>query len=154
MNRILAVVALSLMLVGCARQAMPNYYQGAYYMAGDDNCRSMRLVEPGTIMCMDADGNNTGYRQAMTQGDMQVYQMQQMNQQMQMAQLNQQLQQTGQSFQNAGQQMLQQSQSYSAPQPQTYSFGSGTTSYSQVGSSLVGSNGSSCQYVGSTIICR
>ncbi|EOW8874651.1 hypothetical protein ACO03G_004497 [Escherichia coli] len=59
-------------------------------------------------MCSNDEGIETGYRDAMTQADMNYYQMQQMNQQMQMAQLNQQLQQTGQSFQNAGQQMLQQ----------------------------------------------
>jgi len=154
MKRILVTALLSMMLVGCSHQAQPNYFAGDYYLSGDDDCRSAELVVPGTILCKDADGYNTGLRKAMTQNDMQIYQINRMNQQMQMAQLNQQLQQTGQSIRNQGQQIMQQSQSYSAPQVQSYSYGSGITSYSQVGNSLVGSNGSSCQYVGSTIICR
>lgn len=143
-----------LLLVGCARQAQPNFYEGDYYMAGDDNCRLMRVVAPQTIMCMDENGDGTEYRHALTAYDMQQYQTQQITQQIQMAQLNQQLQQTGQSFQNAGQQILNQSQSYTAPQVQSYSSGSNTVLYNQVGSSLVGTNGTSCQFVGSSYICH
>lgn len=140
-------------LSGCAKTAAPNYFNGHYYMAGDDSCRHIRQIDYARVMCMDEDYVETGYRDAMTQGDMQMYQMQQMNQQMQMAQLNQQLQQTGQSFQSSGQQILQQSQSYSAPQVQSYGS-SGTTIYNRVGNNVIGSDGTSCTYVGQSLICR
>ncbi len=154
MKRVIIIIALAMSLVGCARQAMPNYINGDYYMAGDDQCLSYMALPPGQIMCRDADGMNTGIRNAMTSGDMQMYQNQQMTQQMQMAQLNQQLQQTGQSFQNAGQQIYNQSQSYTAPQVQSYSTGSNTVLYNRVGNSVVGTDGSACHYVGSGYICR
>ncbi|CAJ1305508.1 hypothetical protein RAG73_21875 [Klebsiella pneumoniae] len=140
-------------LSGCSKQAAPNYFNGNYYMAGDESCTHIRQIGYGRVMCSNDEGIETGYRDAMTQADMNYYQMQQMNQQMQMAQLNQQLQQTGQSFQNAGQQMLQQSQSYTAPQVQSYGS-SGSTTYTQVGNNIIGSDGTSCTYVGQSLICR
>lgn len=140
-------------LSGCSKQAAPNYFNGNYYLAGDESCTQIREIGYGRVMCSNDDGIETGYRNAMTQGDMQMYQMQQMNQQMQMAQLNQQLQQTGQSFQNSGQQIQQQSQSYTAPQAQSYGS-SGTTIYNRVGNNVIGSDGTSCTYVGQSLICR
>ena len=147
------VLALTLTLVGCAKTAMPNYFNGNYYMAGDSDCTRMRQVDNNVIMCTSDDGVETGYRYAMTQGDMQMYQSMRANEQAQIAQLNQQLQQTGESFRNTGQQMMQQSQSYTAPQVQSYGSSRPTT-YNQVGNSLIGSDGSSCTYVGQSIICR
>ncbi|WP_411512038.1 hypothetical protein QM042_02180 [Escherichia coli] len=97
------------------------------------------------------DATGTASEDMMGLFDTNYYQMQQMNQQMQMAQLNQQLQQTGQSFQKAGQQMLQQSQSYTAPQVQSYGS-SGSTTYTQVGNNIIGSDGTSCTYVGQSFI--
>ncbi len=102
---------------------------------------------------MNDDYVETGYRNAMSPADMQMYQNIQANQQVQMAQLNQQLQQTGQSFQNSGQQILQQSQSYTAPQVQSYGS-SGATIYNRVGNNIIGSDGTSCTYVGQNLICR
>ena len=154
MKRVIIISALSMSLVGCSRQAMPNYINGDYYMAGDDQCRSYMALPPGQIMCRDADGMTTEIRNAMTNGDMQMYQNQQITQQMQMAQLNQQLHQTGQSFQNAGQQIQNQNQSYLAPQVQSYSTGSNPVLYNRVGSSVVGTDGSACHYVGSGYICQ
>lgn len=152
LKKSLALFVVSL-LSGCAKTAAPNYFNGNYYMAGDETCTHFRQIDYGRIMCMNDDFVETGFRDAMSSGDMQIYQNMQANQQVQMAQLNQQLQQTGQSFQNSGQQILQQSQSYSAPQVQSYGS-SGTTIYNRVGNNIVGSDGTSCTYVGQNLICR
>lgn len=124
-------------------------------MAGDSNCVQMRQLSSTRIMCIDKNGQSTGYREAMTSEQMQMYRMQMLNEQAQMEQLNRQIQQTGQSFQNSGQQILQQSQSYTAPQVQQVpSYGSGTTTYRRVGNTIIDSNGNACQVVGQTVICK
>ncbi|GGC15309.1 hypothetical protein GCM10007205_25310 [Oxalicibacterium flavum] len=64
---------------------------------------------------MDKKGVETGYRDAMTYEELQMYQMHVQNQQIQMQQLNQQLQQTGEAWQRVGQQ-IQQVPQYTAPQ--------------------------------------
>ncbi|HAU5801587.1 TPA: hypothetical protein JD404_16420 [Citrobacter freundii] len=123
-------------------------------MGGDESCTNYRTIDYARIMCLNDDGVETGYRDAMTPEQIQMYQSMQINQQIQMAQLNQQLQQTGQTFQNSGQQILQQSQSYQAPQVQSYSYGNNVNSYQKVGNTVIGSDGSSCQLAGQTMICR
>ncbi|HCM9545913.1 TPA: hypothetical protein N5O22_003014 [Enterobacter hormaechei subsp. xiangfangensis] len=154
MQKTLVLLAMVCSLSGCTKQAVPNYYNGNYYMAGDESCTYIKEIGYGRVMCSNDDGIETGYRDAMTQEQMQMYQSMQINQQIQMAQLNQQLQQTGQTFQNSGQQILQQSQSYQAPQVQSYSYGNNVNSYQRVGNTVIGSDGSSCQLVGQTMICR
>lgn len=144
-----------LLIAGCTSNPAPNFFNGNYYMAGDPNCVQMRQLSNTRIMCLNDNGQSTGYRDALSYEQMQMYRMQMMNQQAQMQQLTQQLQQTGQSFQNAGQQALQQSQSWSAPQVQPLpSYGSGTTSYRRVGNTIIDSNGRACQVVGQTVICN
>ncbi|AIX73421.1 hypothetical protein C3374_19990 [Pantoea sp. PSNIH4] len=162
MKSIFTVCSISLLLTGCAQEAAPNYFAGDYYMAGDNACKFMKLINTRTIMCQDANGNNTGQRRALTEYEMQMYQDRQRQHQMEMAQLNNQLQQLGNSFQQMGNsfqqqgnQIYQQSQSYTAPQVSSYSTQqSGYTNYTRVGNSLIGSDGTSCQYIGSTVICR
>ena len=61
---------------GCAT-ARPNFYNGKYYMAGDDNCRYMRQIATDRIMCSNANHVDIGYRDAMTDQQLQMY----MNQQ-------------------------------------------------------------------------
>lgn len=75
--------------------------------------------------------------------------------QLQMEQLSHQLQQIGQTFQNAGQQTLQQSRQYSAPQvqPITHPGAYGGTTYRRTGNTVMGTDGSSCQLVGQSILC-
>lgn len=144
-----------LIISGCASSPAPNFFNGNYYMAGDSNCVQMRQLSSTRIMCIDKNGQSTGYREAMTSEQMQMYRMQMLNEQAQMEQLNRQIQQTGQSFQNSGQQILQQSQSYTAPQVQQVpSYGSGTTTYRRVGNTIIDSNGNACQVVGQTVICK
>lgn len=153
MKRVLILFS-ALMIAGCASTAMPNFYNGNYYMAGDPSCVRMRPLSSNRIMCVDKSGADTGYRDAMTYQEMQMYQIRMAQQQAQMQQLNQSIQQTGQAFQNAGNQIRQQSQSWTPPQVQPISPpGSGTTTYRQVGNSWLGSDGASCQIVGQSILC-
>jgi hypothetical protein len=96
---------------GCAGEAAPNYFNGGYYMAGDSNCTRMSVLGASRIMCYDSDGNATGYRDAMSSQQLQMYQYNQSQQTQQMQQLNQTMQQTNQSFQ----QSTPQYQPYTAP---------------------------------------
>jgi len=149
------LIALSALVIsGCASTAMPNFYNGNYYMAGDPSCVRIRPLSNTRIMCVDKSGADTGYRDAMTYQQMQMYQIQMAQQQVQMQQLNQSIQQVGQTFQNAGNQIQQQSQSWTPPQVQPISpLGSGITTYRQVGNTWLGSDGASCQVVGQSILC-
>lgn len=150
------LAALFVMIISaCASTAMPNFYNGNYYMAGDSSCVRMMPLSSNRIMCVDKNGADTGYRDAMTYEQMQMYNLQVAQQQVQMQQLNESMRQVGQTFQNAGQQIAQQSQQYMAPQVQPIpTQGSyGPITYSQVGNTWIGSNGSSCQIVGQSILC-
>ena len=152
-NALVAIVVF--MLAGCASYASPAFVNGGYYMGGDDSCVRWRALSSTRIMCQDKKGNDTGYRDAMTPDQMQMYQAQMLYQQAQMQQLSEQIQQTGQTFQNAGQQILQQSQQYTAPQVQPISpqSGYGGTTYRSAGNTWIGSDGSSCQVIGQSILC-
>jgi hypothetical protein len=59
-------------LSGCA-SAMPNAINGKYYMAGDSNCKRYRQILDDRIMCIDSDGRDTGYRDAMSDQELQMY---------------------------------------------------------------------------------
>lgn len=58
---------------GCASSAKPNFYNGDYYMAGDENCARISVKALYTINCFKADGTPTGYRRAMTQQQLDMY---------------------------------------------------------------------------------
>ena len=153
MKYILIAVA-ALILSACASSAAPRYVNGNYYMVGDPTCVQGRQLSSTRIMCADKKGNDTGYRDAMTSQDLQMYQIQMAQEQQSMQELTQSMQQVGQTFQNAGEQIRQQSQSWTPPQVQPISpAGSGNTTYRQVGNTWMGSNGSSCQVVGQSIRC-
>ena len=113
--RKITIVALVVVLSGCASSAMPNLYNGEYYMAGDDDCKQMHYASPQSILCKDSKGRETGYRGAMTYEQVQMFYQNQMYQQAQMQQLNQQLQQMGNSWRSFGETSLQQAQQYSPP---------------------------------------
>jgi hypothetical protein len=79
------IVWLTIFLCGCA-SAMPNLVNGKYYMGGDSSCSRYRALSESRIMCIDKDGNETGYRDAMTDQQLQMYQHnQQMEQQRSLA---------------------------------------------------------------------
>lgn len=74
--KILTLALVTILLGGCA-SAMPNFVNGKYYMGGDSNCSRYRILSESQIMCINEDGKDTGYRNAMTDQQLQMYQMQQ-----------------------------------------------------------------------------
>lgn len=62
-----------LILTGCASTAMPNNIAGKFYMAGDSNCVRYRQLTNSRIMCIDENGREVGYRDAMTDQELQMY---------------------------------------------------------------------------------
>ena len=79
---ILVVILMAFVLQGCAT-AQPFFYNGGYYMAGDSSCKRVRALSSNRVMCMDGDGNDTGYRNAMTDQQLQMYRHNQSMQQQQ-----------------------------------------------------------------------
>jgi hypothetical protein len=81
--KIVLLMGLIVILTGC-RYAQPNFYNGRYYMAGDKNCARMKKLSDTRIMCENTDGKETGYRDAMTDQQLQMWrhnqQIQQQNQ--------------------------------------------------------------------------
>ncbi|WP_413479704.1 hypothetical protein [Vibrio hibernica] len=71
--KIISLMSVIVMLTGCA-SAMPNFYNGKYYMAGDSSCQRVRQYTEDKIMCIDGDGKETGWRQAMTDQQLQMWQ--------------------------------------------------------------------------------
>lgn len=91
MLRIGSILAL-LSLAGCAATAQPNAINGRYYWAGDTSCSRYQQIGPSRIMCLDPKGQQTGYRDAMSQDELYMYQMNMARQQAEsnatMAQIN------------------------------------------------------------------
>lgn len=71
LKRILLIFSV-LLLASCA-QAMPNLINGRYYMAGDAECAKVSVLSSSRIMCYRKDGTPTGYRDAMTDQQLQMY---------------------------------------------------------------------------------
>lgn len=69
---IIALVFVVFLLEGCA-SARPYKYNGNYYMVGDSNCSKFNQRSSNAINCFNSDGEATGYRTAMTNQDMQMY---------------------------------------------------------------------------------
>lgn len=61
-----------LILSGCAIKS-PRAINGKYYMAGDSNCRRYRVISDDRIMCLNSDGQETGYRNAMSDQELEMY---------------------------------------------------------------------------------
>ncbi|MDT8451554.1 MAG: hypothetical protein RQ936_02270 [Gammaproteobacteria bacterium] len=78
----ISLLFLVIILAGCA-SAMPNFYNGKYYMAGDSNCVRARQYTEDKIMCINSNGDETGWRAAMTDQQLQMYQHNQQRQQQQ-----------------------------------------------------------------------
>jgi hypothetical protein len=68
--RTLGILALVVFLSSCAA---PRFYNGKYYMAGDLDCQSMSQLDESRVMCYDSSKKETGYRQAMTDQQLQMY---------------------------------------------------------------------------------
>lgn len=165
----LAVAASSLALSGCAGMAEPNLRQGHYFMAGDKNCKQGKNVSETRIMCFDNKRRFTGYRDAMTEQDMQLYLAGRIQDQIASAQFNQSMQQYIHAAPPTfGQEALQQSQQFQVQSVPSFKpnggitytrfgnalIGSNGVTYTYAGSTLIGSDGTKCQSIGQKIICR
>lgn len=166
-----SVIKLScvLFLSGCASTAAPNFFNGQYYMAGDDSCKNMTVLTDTRIMCKDKEGVETGYRDAMTSEQITMWGQQQALQAQQAAATQASIRQNNEALAQQSKQILQQSQQFGIPQVNQPSLGTNSITYTQVGTSLIGSNGitykavgnsiigsdgTTCQIVGSNIICN
>ncbi len=69
---VLPLLCVIILMQGCA-SASPYRYNGKYYMVGDSSCDRFSRRTSNTINCFDSDGNPTGYREAMTDQDIQMY---------------------------------------------------------------------------------
>lgn len=66
-----------MVLSGCSSTniAAPNSFRGYYYMAGDADCvRFLPYEDKPAIQCLNAKGQLTTYRRAMTVEEMTLYQ--------------------------------------------------------------------------------
>lgn len=67
-----SILLLVLFLSGCGG-ASPRAVNGKYYMGGDSNCEQYRQISSDRIMCYDSDGKQTGWRQAMSDQELQMH---------------------------------------------------------------------------------
>jgi len=74
--KILTLALVTIFLGGCASTAtaIPNFINGKYYMAGDSVCTRYRMLSESRIMCLSEDGTENDYRDAMTDQQLQMYQ--------------------------------------------------------------------------------
>jgi hypothetical protein len=71
--RVIALVGV-LGLAACAsHHAAPALSNGRYFLMGDEHCIRAYHQSPTRIACLDKKGNQTGYRDAMTDQDMAMY---------------------------------------------------------------------------------
>lgn len=82
---LISLLGILLSLSGCST-AGPQFVHGNYYWAGDSDCRSANQRTDTSITCYNSDGEETGYRNAMTDQQLQMYRHnQQMSQQQSIA---------------------------------------------------------------------
>lgn len=70
--RAIFLVSFAIILGGCS-SAAPNLVNGKYYMMGDKNCARYNPISDGRIMCYTKNGEQVGYRDAMTDQELQMY---------------------------------------------------------------------------------
>ncbi len=67
------IVAIGLVFNGCAGSAMPNAVNGKFYMMGDSNCARYTVLDSNRVMCYNSDGEKMGYRNAMSDQELQQW---------------------------------------------------------------------------------
>lgn len=79
---LISLLGILISLSGCTSSS-PQFLRGNYYMTGDSNCRYSRERTSTSINCYNSDDELVGYRNAMTDQQLQMYQhkQQQRNQQ-------------------------------------------------------------------------
>lgn len=139
-----------LVMSGCSSNAYPQFYAGKYYMMGDESCQFVRPLSETRVMCMDEDKNEMGYRDALTYEQLSMYQAQVELSRVQMESLSQTLNDVNQSLQRSNQSTYQ----FTPIEQPSFSYGTSGTTYRRVGNTVIGSDGSKCQIVGSNWICN
>jgi len=66
------ILAIALGSSGCS-SAMPNAVNGKYYMMGDSDCKRYKVLDSNRVTCYNSDGENMGYRNAMSNQELQQY---------------------------------------------------------------------------------
>lgn len=122
MKVVLLSVVIMFAFFGCARTATPNNIAGKFYMAGDSNCVRYRQLSSTRILCIDTNGAETGYRDAMTDQELQMYMHNRTIAQQQSAQLNQSLQNLNNELNYNNQQMLNRMNTYKVKPVGPYGF--------------------------------
>ena len=75
MKRSWLVLGAILLAAGCQTQsAHLASINGRFFLGGDKDCVRYGLVKPNTIVCGNAEGKITGYRNALTDQELYVYQ--------------------------------------------------------------------------------
>lgn len=135
------MIALSaLLMASCATSPQPNLINGRYFMIGDRECKRYIVEGASQVGCYNSDGKYTGYRNAMSQMELQYYSAQMAQQQQQVAQMRAQLDAGNARLQQQTQQMLQNSQAYTAPPVMSVSPSNVNTAY--------------CSNLGNVLSCR
>ena len=108
MKKIVLIIGI-LVLNGCAMSAKPmRATDGNYYMVGDSNCNgNQTYVQYNRAYCYDRSGNYTGFRDALTAQDIQMYQYQKMREQQNIKAAINSLNDLGESMQQQGRDMQQ-----------------------------------------------
>lgn len=147
----LSKIACLMLLTGCATAPVPNFFNGQYYMAGDASCKAVRALSETRVMCIDKDGNETGYRDAMTVEQIAMWGQQQALQAQQASATRRSIRQNSQALAQQTKLTLQGVGQFTPPRVTHRSKIDGIT-FTQVGTSLIGSNGVTYKLVGNTII--
>jgi len=122
MRALFLSILFGMIFVGCARTAMPNNFGGKFYMSGDDNCVRARKLSDTRIMCIDANGKETGYREAMTDQEISMYQHNRMIAQQESAELSRSLDNLNNQLNYNNQQMLNRNNVYKVRPVGPYGF--------------------------------
>ncbi len=70
---LILILIIGLGFSGCS-SAMPNAVNGKYYMLGDSNCKTYKIIDNHRVMCYNSDGKKMGYRNAMNDEELQKWQ--------------------------------------------------------------------------------
>ena len=70
---ILSALTLTTFLNGCATHAYPYAINGKYYMVGDSGCARYKVLSDTRIMCANSDDKDMGYRNAMSDQELDMY---------------------------------------------------------------------------------
>ena len=69
---LISLIGILLSLSGCS-MAGPQFLRGNYYWTGDSDCKLSRQRTDTSITCYNSDDKETGYRNAMTDQQLQMY---------------------------------------------------------------------------------